>query len=216
MEYAKNSDCRFGDGVSGDVRRTVDDEFACPGNSTHAPAGRKVELAADGGYYPFMDQNSGCRIICLDECEDGVAVRQRIRRSSKLHDSGAPALRRAAVRRFAKCASTSSSDKSSRKSFNASSTLVRNQASYSSLAERTSRGRAASLAVRVSIIRTASDTVRPCFQAPQECGPEHPHQYVFGRVRWRPRLSPYPEDSGMQLNNGFQTKFASPVTAQAL
>ena len=93
------------------------------GNSTHAPPGRKIEQATGGSYYPFIDQDGCCRIICLDVCEDGVAVRQRIRRPSKLHDSGALALRRAAVRRFAKWASTSSSDKSGRVSFNASAPL---------------------------------------------------------------------------------------------
>ena len=142
MKYAKNSNCRFGNGVGGDIRRPVDDEFACPGNPTHVPAGRKVEQATDGGYYRFIDQSSGCRIICFDACEDGVAVRQRVPRPSTLHYSAAPALMRAAVRRLAKCASTSSSDKSGRVSFNASSTLVRNQASCASLPERSSRGSA--------------------------------------------------------------------------
>lgn len=168
MQYAKNSHRRLGNRVGGDVRRTIDNEFACPGNSTRAPTDRKVEQATDGGYYPLINQSSGCRIICLDVCEDGVAVRQRIRRPSKLHVSGAPALRRAAVRRLAKCASTSSSDKSGRVSFNASSTLVRNQASCASLPERSSRGSAPSFAVRVSMIRTASDTVRPMLSSTAE------------------------------------------------
>jgi hypothetical protein len=168
MEYAKNSNCRFGRGVGSDIRRAIDHEFACPGNSAHASTGRKIEQATSCRYYPFIDQDGYCRIIYLDVCEDGVAIRQRKRRPSKPHNSGTPALRRAAARRLAKCASASSSDKSSRVSFNASSTLVRNQASCASLLERSSRGNAPSLAVRVSMIRTASDTVRPMLSSTAE------------------------------------------------
>ncbi len=58
MEYAKNSNCRLGNGVGSDVRRAIDDEFACPGNSTQAPTGRKIEQATGGGYYPFIDQTA--------------------------------------------------------------------------------------------------------------------------------------------------------------
>ncbi len=75
MEYAKNSNCRLGSGVGGDVRCTIDDEFACTGDSTQAPTGRKVEQATGGGYYPLIDENSGRRIICLNIREDGVAIR---------------------------------------------------------------------------------------------------------------------------------------------
>jgi hypothetical protein len=123
MEYAKTSNCRLGNGIGSDVRRAIDDEFACPGNSTQALTGRKIEQAAGGGYYPFIDQDGCCGVIGLDVSEDGVTIRQRKSRPSKFHDSGTPALRRAAARRLAKCASASSSDKSGRVSFNASSTF---------------------------------------------------------------------------------------------
>ncbi len=74
MEYAKNPNCRLGNGVGGDIRRAIDDEFACPGNSTHAPTGRKIEHSTCGGY-PFIEQDGSCGIICLDVCEDGVTIR---------------------------------------------------------------------------------------------------------------------------------------------
>ena len=75
MEYAKNSNFRLGNSVGGDVRRTIDNEFACAGNSTNAPTSRKIEQATGGRYYPFIDENSGYRIICLNVREDGVAIR---------------------------------------------------------------------------------------------------------------------------------------------
>ncbi len=75
MEYAKNSNCRLGNGVGGDIRRAIYDEFACPGNSTQAPTGRKVEQATGGSGYPFIDQDGSGGIICLDVCEDGVTIR---------------------------------------------------------------------------------------------------------------------------------------------
>lgn len=40
------------------------------------------------------------KIICLDVCEDGIEIRQRERRPTKLHDSCAPALLLATARRF--------------------------------------------------------------------------------------------------------------------
>lgn len=75
MEYAKNSNCRLGYSVGGDIQRAIDDEFACPGNSTHAPTGRKIEQATGGSGYPFIDQDGNCAIISLDVCEDGVTIR---------------------------------------------------------------------------------------------------------------------------------------------
>ncbi len=75
MEYAKNSNRGLVIGVSGNVRRPVDDELACTGNSTHAPTGRKIEHSTCGGGYPFIDQDGSCGIICLDVCEDGVTIR---------------------------------------------------------------------------------------------------------------------------------------------
>ena len=57
MEYAKNSNCRLGNGVGGDIRRAIDDEFARPGNSTHAPTGSKIEQAMGASGYPFIDQD---------------------------------------------------------------------------------------------------------------------------------------------------------------
>ncbi len=75
MEYAKNSNRRLGNGVSGNIWRAIDDEFACPGNSTHAPAGRKIEQATGGSGYSFIDQDGSGGIICLDVCEDGVTIR---------------------------------------------------------------------------------------------------------------------------------------------
>lgn len=75
MEYAKTSNCRLGNGVGCNVRRTIDNEFACTGNSTNAPTGRKIEQATGGRCYPFIDENSGYRIICLNVREDGVAIR---------------------------------------------------------------------------------------------------------------------------------------------
>lgn len=66
MEYAKDSNCPLGNGVGGDVRRTIDNEFASTGNSINAPTGRKIEQATGGRYYPFIDESSGYRIICLD------------------------------------------------------------------------------------------------------------------------------------------------------
>jgi len=75
MEYAKNSNCRLGNSVGGDVRRATDDEFARPGNSTHAPTGRKIEQATGASGYPFINQDGSCGIICLDVCEDGVTIR---------------------------------------------------------------------------------------------------------------------------------------------
>jgi hypothetical protein len=59
MKHAKNSNGRLGNG--GDVRRTIDDEFACPGNSTHVVAERKIEQATGGGY-PFIDQDGRRRV----------------------------------------------------------------------------------------------------------------------------------------------------------
>ena len=75
MEYAKTSNCRLSNCVGGDIRRAIDDEFACPGNSTHAPAGRKIEQATGGSGYPFIDQHGSGAIICLDVCEDGITIR---------------------------------------------------------------------------------------------------------------------------------------------
>lgn len=75
MEYAKNSNCRLGNGVGGDIRRAIDDEFAGPGNSTHAPTSRKIEQATGASGYPFIDQDGSGGIICLDVCEDGVTIR---------------------------------------------------------------------------------------------------------------------------------------------
>lgn len=46
-----------------------------PGNSTHAPAGRKIEQATGGSGYPFIDKDGSGGIICLDVCEDGVTIR---------------------------------------------------------------------------------------------------------------------------------------------
>lgn len=98
MQYAKSSHCRRGNGIGADVRRTIDDKLACPGNFTHAPARREIAQATGGGY-PFIDQNVRCKIICLNVCEDGVAIRQCKRRPIRFHDSGAPAFRRAAAPR---------------------------------------------------------------------------------------------------------------------
>ena len=207
MEYAKTSNCRLGNGIGSDVRRAIDDEFACPGNSTQAPTGRKIEQAAGGGYYPFIDQDGCCGVIGLDVSEDGVTIRQRKSRPSKFHDSGTPALRRAAARRLAKCASASSSDKSGRVSFNASSTLVRNQASCASLPERSSRGSAPSLAVRVSMIRTASDTVRPMLSSTAEARSRTSESIrVCTRAFAAMAISIFNENV-MQLNDVFQKKF---------
>jgi hypothetical protein len=75
MKYAKYSNRRLGNGVGGNIGRTIDDEFACPGNSTHAPTGRKIEQATGGSGYPFIDQDGSGGIICLDVCEDGVTIR---------------------------------------------------------------------------------------------------------------------------------------------
>jgi hypothetical protein len=207
VEYANNSNCRLGNSVDSDVWRSIDDEFACPANSTHAPAGRKIEQAAGGGYDPFINQDGCCGIICLDVCEDGVTIRHCKGRPSKFHDSRTPALRRAAARRLAKCASASSSDKSGRVSFNASSTLVRNQASCASLPERSSRGSAPSLAVRVSMIRTASDTVRPMLSSTAEARSRISESIrVCTRAFAAMAISIFNENV-MQLNDVFQIKF---------
>jgi hypothetical protein len=89
------------------------------GNSTNATTGEKIEQTTGSGDCTLIYQNRCSRIICLDVCKDGVAIRQRKRRPCKLYDSRAPPLSRAAAQRLAKCASTSSSDKSGRVSFNA-------------------------------------------------------------------------------------------------
>ncbi len=75
MEYAKNSNCRLGNDVGGDVRCAIYGEFARPGNPTQAPTGRKIEQATGASGYPFIDQDGGGWIICLDVCEDGVTIR---------------------------------------------------------------------------------------------------------------------------------------------
>jgi len=46
-----------------------------PGDSTHAPAGRKIEQATGGSGYPFIDQHGSGAIICLNVCEDGITIR---------------------------------------------------------------------------------------------------------------------------------------------
>lgn len=69
MEYAKNSNCRLRNGVGGDIRRAIDDAFACPGSSTHAPTGRKVEQATGGSGYPDAQRNVGSR-RSLDRSDD--------------------------------------------------------------------------------------------------------------------------------------------------
>jgi hypothetical protein len=63
MKHSKNSNCRLSYGIGGYIGRTIDNEFACPGDSTHAPTGWKIEQTTGGGDYPFIDQNGGCRIV---------------------------------------------------------------------------------------------------------------------------------------------------------
>jgi hypothetical protein len=48
-----------------------------PGYSTHATTGRKIEQTTGSSDYSFVNQGGRCRIICLDICEDGIAIRQR-------------------------------------------------------------------------------------------------------------------------------------------
>lgn len=75
VKHTKNSNCRLSNGISRDIRRTIDNEFACPSNSAHAPTRRKSEQTTGGRDYPLIYQNGRRRIICLDVCEDGIAIR---------------------------------------------------------------------------------------------------------------------------------------------
>lgn len=43
MKHTKDPNFRLGNSVCRDVRRAIDNEFACPGNSAHAPTRREIE-----------------------------------------------------------------------------------------------------------------------------------------------------------------------------
>ncbi|KQY11180.1 hypothetical protein ASD31_17430 [Rhizobium sp. Root482] len=66
MEDTQYSDCRLRHFVGDDIRRTRNDQFACPRDPARTPAFGKVLKPTGCGHNPFIDCDGGGRIIGLN------------------------------------------------------------------------------------------------------------------------------------------------------
>ena len=115
--------------IGRDLGRARNDQLARAIDAPGPAAVRKVEQAPRGIGDLFVDMNRCTRTFSFDMAENIVAIRQREARPDKLHRLRPAALRSAAARRRAKCASTSESSRSGRVSASAWRTFSRNQLS---------------------------------------------------------------------------------------
>lgn len=90
--------------ISCDIGRAYNDELARACHAAGAAAFRKVEKQARRRGDPFVDSDRCAWVLSLDMGEDAVAISECEGGPDELHDL-ASALRRAAERRLAKCAS---------------------------------------------------------------------------------------------------------------
>lgn len=94
----------------GDIWRVGDNQLTCARHTAGTTAFRKLDQPPSGSGNPFIDANRRGGIIRLDIVEDRVAIFACKGLPGQLHGWRAPAFRRAASRRRAKCASVSSSE----------------------------------------------------------------------------------------------------------
>lgn len=129
MQQSQHMDHTIGAAIDGEVRGAPDDQFSGPCETTGATAFRKAQQAVDVVSNAIVHGDRGQRIIRLDVVEDRVSVGKGEAGSFQSHGLFSPTFRKAAARRLAKCASTSSYGTPGRISSKASCTFARNQMS---------------------------------------------------------------------------------------
>ena len=129
VEHAQEANSIGVDQIGRDLGRARNDQLARAIDAPGPAAVRKVEQAPRGIGDLFVDMNRCTRTFSFDMAENIVAIRQREARPDMLHRLRSAALRSAAARRRAKCASTSESSRSGRVSASAWRTFSRNQLS---------------------------------------------------------------------------------------
>lgn len=123
---------RVPDNAIGDnVGRFTDDRFSCVVDPTGAPELRVIDQHFDllRDAFVYCDCRARAVLLKVVAVENGIPVVERHRRPFNFHAPPLALLRRAAVRRSSKRASTSARGMGVRGSFKASCTLARNQAS---------------------------------------------------------------------------------------
>ena len=129
VKHAQDANGITVDQVGRDIGRARNDKLPRASDAPGPTALRKVEQAPHGVDDLFVDMNGGTGAFGLDVAEYVVAIGPREARPDELQRLRSAALRSAAERLCAKCASTSESSRSGRVSARACRTFSRNQLS---------------------------------------------------------------------------------------
>jgi hypothetical protein len=114
VKHAQNANGIAVDQVGRHIGRARNDKLARPSDAPGPAALRKVEQAPRGVSDLFVDMNSGSRAFGFDVAENVVPIGAREARPDELQRLRSLALRSAAERLCAKCASTWESSRSGR------------------------------------------------------------------------------------------------------
>ena len=165
MQYSQDANRSSAFAIDGDVGRAGNHQFPRADHTAVVTHRRESAQHFHCVLNTLIDPRGSLRIVPLDVVEDARAIGVCRSGPGELQPSTLPAFFSAASRRMAKCASTSSCASGVRLSSSASCTRARNQASCSFASVPRMNGRTPSFAVRVSRIRTASETVRPILES---------------------------------------------------